>query len=163
FHRVQTSKYKLDRAFIATWVFVATYLLVWAFAGLVVFGGVQIAEAHLMRTSVSTAELGGLIILAAGMYQLTPLKEVCPEKCRAHTDFITSAWRDGIVGAFRMGLLYGVYCVGSSWLLFVGLFPLGMSVGAMALVTFIILAEKTSPWPRLVSYATAVALVLYGS
>jgi predicted metal-binding membrane protein len=163
FHRVQTSKYKLDRAFIATWVFVATYLLVWAFAGLVVFGGVLIAEARLMRTSASTAELGGLIVLAAGMYQLTPLKEVCLEKCRAHTDFITSAWRDGIVGAFRMGLLYGIYCVGSSWLLFLGLFPLGMGVAAMALVTFIILAEKTSPWPRLVSYATAAALVLCGA
>jgi len=120
FHRVQASKYKLNRAFIATWVFVATYLLVWAFAGLVVFVGVLLYEGgRVMRTSASTAQLGGLIMLAAGMYQLTPLKEACLEKCRAHTDFITSAWRDGIIGAFRMDLLYGVYCVGSSWLLFV--------------------------------------------
>jgi predicted metal-binding membrane protein len=163
FHRVEVSKYKLNRAFIATWVFVATYLLVWAFVGLVVFVGVLLSEGRVMRTSASTAQLGGLIMLAAGVYQLTPLKEVCLEKCRAHTDFITSVWRDGIIGAFRMGLLYGVYCVGSSWFLFVILFPLGMGVGAMALVTFIILAEKNSPWPRLVSYATAVALVLYGA
>jgi predicted metal-binding membrane protein len=163
FHRVQASKYQLTHAFIATWVFVATYLLVWAFAGFVVFGGVLVAEARVVRTSAGTAQLGGLIILAAGIYQLTPLKEVCLAKCRTPIDFITTSWRDGIVGAFHMGLLHGAYCVGCCWLLFVILFPLGMGVEAMALVTFIILAEKTFPWPRLVSYATAVALVLYGA
>ena len=163
FHRVQASKYHLDHAFAATWVFVATYLLVWAFVGLIVFGGVVVAEARVVRTSAGTAQLGGLIILAAGIYQLTPLKEVCLAKCRTPIDFITTSWRDGIVGAFHMGLLHGAYCVGCCWLLFAILFPLGMSVGAMALVTFIILAEKTLPWPRLMPYATAVALVLYGA
>jgi predicted metal-binding membrane protein len=63
-----------------------------------------------------------------------------------------------------MGLLHGAYCLGCCWLLFVILFPLGiMNVGAMAAVTLIIFAEKTLPWPRLVPYATAGALVLYGA
>jgi predicted metal-binding membrane protein len=63
-----------------------------------------------------------------------------------------------------MGLLHGAYCLGCCWLLFVILFPLGiMNVAAMAAVTLIILAEKTLPSPRLASYATAGALVLYGA
>ena len=70
FHRVQASKYQLDHAFAATWVFIATYLLVWAVAGVVVFGGVLIADTRVLRTSAGTAQLGGLIILAAGIYQL---------------------------------------------------------------------------------------------
>jgi predicted metal-binding membrane protein len=62
-----------------------------------------------------------------------------------------------------MGLLHGVYCVGCNWLLLAALFPLGMTIGAVAIVTLIILAEKTLPWPRVASYTAGVGLVLYGA
>jgi predicted metal-binding membrane protein len=62
-----------------------------------------------------------------------------------------------------MGLLHGLYCLGCCWMLFAILFPLGMSVGAMAAVALLILAERTLPWPRFVPYAAAVVLVLYGA
>jgi predicted metal-binding membrane protein len=85
-------------------------------------------------------------------------------KCREPIDFIVLAYRDGATSALEMGLLHGAYCLGCCWLLFVILFPLGiMNVAAMAVVTLIILAEKTLPWPRLAPYATAGALVLYGA
>jgi predicted metal-binding membrane protein len=74
-----------------------------------------------------------------------------------------TSWRDGTAGAFRVGLLHGIYCLGCCWLLFVILVPLGMNVGAMAAVTLIILAEKMLPWPRLMPHAAGVALVLYGA
>src|SRR5262245_34280261 len=167
FHRVQAGNRKLGDAFGTTWVFVAAYLLVWACAGMLAYAGIVAAEtaaAQLALSPVTTAQIGGAIIMVAGIYQLTPLKDVCLSKCRKPMDFIVTSWRDGAKSAFEMGLLYGSYCLGCCWLLFVMLFPLGiMNVGAMAAVTLIIFAEKTLPWPRLVPYAAAVALVLYGA
>jgi signal transduction histidine kinase len=105
-----------------------------------------------------------VVLVAAGIYQLTPLKDLCLSKCRTPINFIMTSWRDGTAGALRMGLLHGAYCLGCCWLLFVILFPLGiMNIGAMVAVTLIILAEKTLPWPRLAPYTAAFALLLYGA
>jgi predicted metal-binding membrane protein len=166
FHRVQAVKYQLDVALVSTWVFVGAYLLVWAFAGIAAYAGVLAAETAAARaalTPAAEAQVGGVILLVAGIYQLTPLKELCLSKCRTPIRFIMTSWRDGTAGAFRMGLLHGIYCLGCCWLLFVILFPLGMNVGAMAAVTLIILAEKMLPWPGLMPRAAAAALVLYGA
>src|SRR5262245_3937669 len=167
FHKVQAANRQPRDAFVSTWVFAAAYLLVWAFAGLAAYVGMQAAEAAIVRAAlppVTVAQVGGAIIVVAGIYQLTPLKDVCLSKCRDPLDFIVTSWRGGATSALEMGLLHGAYCLGCCWLLFVILFPLGiMNVGAMAAVTLIILAEKTLPWPRLTPYATAGALVLYGA
>ena len=148
-------------------MFVGAYLLVWAWAGLAAYAGARVAEIAAVRAALpaaTAAQVGGAILIAAGIYELTPLKEVCLSKCRTPIDFIMTSWRDGTAGAPEMGVLHGAYCLGCCWLLFVILFPLGiMNIGAMAAVTLIIIAEKTLPWPRLVPYATAVALVLYGA
>jgi len=167
FHKVQAFNRNLGDAFGTTWMFAAAYLAVWAFAGLAAYVGMQAAEAAIGRvalTPAAVAQLGGAIIVVAGIYQLTPLKDVCLSKCREPLDFIVTSWRGGATSALEMGLLHGAYCLGCCWLLFVILFPLGiMNVGAMAAVTLIIFAEKTLPWPRLAPYATAGALVLYGA
>jgi predicted metal-binding membrane protein len=167
FHKVQAGNRTLGDAFVTTWVFVAAYLLVWACAGMFAYAGMLAAETAAARLALSpatTAQIGGAIIMVAGIYQLTPLKDVCLSKCRTPIDFIVTSWREGATSAFEMGLLHGAYCLGCCWLLFVMLFPLGiMNVGAMAAVTLIIFAEKTLPWPRLAPYAVAVALVLYGA
>jgi predicted metal-binding integral membrane protein DUF2182 len=90
---------------------------------------------------------GGAVFIAAGLYQLTLLKDLCLSKCRTPITFIMTSWRDGISGALRMGLLHGTYCLGCCWLLFVLLFPLGiMNIAAMAVITLLIFAEKTLPW-----------------
>ena len=123
----------------------------------------ETAAARAALTPAAEAQVGGAIIMIAGIYQLTPLKELCLSQCRTPIRFIMTSWRDGTAGAFRMGLLHGIYCLGCCWLLFVILFPLGMNVGAMAAVTLIILAEKMLPWPRLMPHAAAAALVLYGA
>ena len=167
FHKVQAGNRTLGDAFVTTWVFVAAYLFVWACAGMFAYAGMLAAETAAARLALSpatTAQIGGAIIMVAGIYQFTPLKDVCLSKCRTPIDFIVTSWREGATSALEMGLLHGAYCLGCCWLLFVMLFPLGiMNVGAMAAVTLIIFAEKTLPWPRLAPYAAAVALVLYGA
>jgi predicted metal-binding membrane protein len=111
----------------------------------------------------NAGRIGGVILIVAGLYQLSPLKTICLSKCRTPVGFILSSWRDGRSGAIRMGLEHGVYCLGCCWLLFVILFPLGiMNVAAMAGVTLLIFAEKSlaiGPW---VARTAAVALIVYG-
>jgi len=75
--------------------------------------------------AIWVSRIGGTVLVAAGLYQLTPLKGLCLSKCRTPINFIMTSWRDGAAGALRMGLLHGPYCAGCCWLLFVILFPLG--------------------------------------
>ena len=167
FHKVQAGKRQRGDTFVSTWVFVAAYILVWTLAGVAAYAGALAAEAIAMRAALSSttaARIGGAVVILAGIYQLTPLKDLCLSKCRTPITFIMTSWRDGAVGALRMGLLHGAFCLGCCWLLFVILFPLGiMNIAAMAVITLIVFAEKTLPWGRLASRATAAALVAYGA
>ncbi len=161
FHKVQASKRQRGEAFVATWVFVAAYMLVWALSGVAAYAGALAAEAIAARMALSSAtaaRIGGAVLIAAGLYQLTPFKDLCLSKCRTPISFIMTSWRDGVAGALRMGLLHGAYCLGCCWLLFVILFPLGiMNIAAMAVITLVVFAEKTLPWGRPVARATAAA------
>ncbi len=166
FHRVQAGKRQRGEAFVATWVFVAAYMLVWALSGIPAYAGALAAEAvsaRWMLAPATAARIGGIVLVAAGIYQLTPLKDRCLAKCRTPLGFIMTSWRDGTLGAVRMGLEHGTYCLGCCWLLFVILFPLGiMNIAAMAIITLVVFAEKTLPWGRPIARATAAALVAYG-
>jgi predicted metal-binding membrane protein len=166
FHRVQAAKRRHGQAFVATWVFVAAYLVVWALSGVVAYALALAAEALARRLGISAtaaARVSGVLFIVAGLYQFTPWKNVCLSHCRTPIGFIMTSWRDGVGGAFRMGLGHGAYCLGCCWLLFVILFPLGiMNVAAMAVVTAFIFAEKTFPWGRQIVRTGAAALVAYG-
>jgi predicted metal-binding membrane protein len=161
FHKMQAAKRQPDDAFVSAWVFVAAYLLIWALAGVGVHFGVLVASAvHSALGPASAAQFGGAVLILAGLYQLTALKEECLAACRTP---ITMSWHREELDPLQMGLLHGLYCVGCYWLFIVALFPLGMSVGAMAAFTLIIFAEKVLPWPTPVRYTTAVMLVFYGA
>lgn len=167
FHKGRVDMGQRSGAFVATWVFVAGYLLVWTLAGIVAYAGARAAEIVAARAALSpdiAARIGGSVLVAAGFYQCTFLKENCLAKCRTPNAFIMKSWRDGASGALRMGLLHGVYCLGCCWLLFVILFPLGlMNLVAIAAITSVVLAEKTLPWVRTVSGAMAATLAIYGA
>ena len=136
FCNISASKRKQERPFIPTWIFVSAYLLVWSLCGVVAYA----------------ARLGGVVLVVAGLYQLSPLKDFCLSKCRTPFQFMLSSWHDGYGGAFRMGLEHGAYCLGCCWLLFVILFPLGiMNLAVMALLTALIFAEKALPIGRQIS------------
>jgi predicted metal-binding membrane protein len=167
FHSVQASKRRRGEAFVATWVFVAAYMAIWTLSGVAAYAGALAAEAlaaHAALSPRTSSRIGGAVLVAAGLYQLTPLKDLCLSKCRTPISFIMTSWRDGVGGALRMGLLHGAYCLGCCWLLFVVLFPLGiMNIAAMAVITLVVFAEKTLPWGRPVARATAAVLVAYGA
>ncbi len=167
FNRVQADRRRRGRAFVPTWIFVGGYMVIWILAGLAAYLGAVVAEEAATRlglSAVTTARIGGAILIAAGLYQLTPLKDICLSKCRTPLGFIMTSWRDGMLGALRMGLVHGGWCLGCCWLLFIILFPLGMmNIAAMAAITVLIFAEKSLPWGLWAARAVAAVLVIYGA
>jgi predicted metal-binding membrane protein len=166
YHRVQAGKRQRGEAFVTTWIFVAAYLLVWSLSGVAAYAGAIAAEGLAQRAALSpstAARIGGAILMVAGLYQLTPLKDFCLSKCRTPIGFIMTSWRDGALGALRMGVEHGLFCLGCCWLLFLILFPLGvMNIAAMAVITLLIFAEKTLPAGNHLAKAAGAALVIYG-
>jgi predicted metal-binding membrane protein len=167
FARVQAGKRQREQPFVPTWLFVASYLIVWTAFGVLAYGaaiwGEELADRSQWVTD-NAGRIGGGVLIAAGLYQLSPLKRACLSKCRTPMGFIMSSWRDGYAGAVRMGASHGVYCLGCCWLLFVILFPLGMmNVAAMAVITLLIFAEKSLPIARQATFIAAIALVGYGA
>jgi predicted metal-binding membrane protein len=166
FARVQRDRHSGRRPSVSTWIFVGAYLLVWTLFGVLAYLGALAASGLAQQIPwimMNAARIGGGILVLAGLYQLTPLKRVCLAKCCTPLDFIHGGWRDGSTGAFRMGLEHGIYCLGSNWLLFVLLFPLGiMNIAAMAGLTVVIFAEKMFPrWER-IAQGVGLALILSG-
>ena len=105
---------------------------------------------------------GGTLLVAAA-YEVTPLKDVCLDKCRSPLGFLLGAWRDGRSGALQMGARHGAWCVGCCWALMASLFALGvMSIPWMAFVAGLIAVEKLLPWRRVATYATAAILLVLG-
>jgi predicted metal-binding membrane protein len=89
--------------------------------------------------------------LLAGLFQLTPWKNACLTRCRSPLDFLTTAWREGRGGAFRMGLEHGCYCVGCCWMLMTLLFVTGvMNLAWVAAIAAFVLAEKLLPYSLVV-------------
>jgi predicted metal-binding membrane protein len=153
---------------VPTWIFVAGYLLVWAGAGIVAWLAVQIASdlaTSLYPPDRSTwAPLAlGAILIAAGLYQFTPLKRVCLRHCRSPLAFIAQHWRTGRTGALGMGFRHGLYCLGCCWALFAVLTAAGvMSLAWMLLLTLVVFVEKLLPRGRRFGAATGIALVGLG-
>lgn len=150
----------------ATAFFVAGYLVAWAVAGLVGYGLYQLGRAaagDAFSWDGGGPYLAGGILLAAAVYQLTPLKDACLRHCRSPMTFLISQWRPGRVGGLRMGVVHGGWCIGCCWALIAALFALGvMSLGWMALIAALIAAEKLLPWRALASGGIAVLLLALG-
>jgi predicted metal-binding membrane protein len=166
FDRVQRAKREAGRSYVPTAYFVGAYLALWTAFGAIAFAlavGVDRLAADSDWVSGNWARLGGVLLIAAGIYQLTPLKQVCLAKCRTPLSFLMTSWRDGKVGAVQMGLLHGVYCLGCCWLLFVILLPLGiMNVAAMVVIALLVFGEKCLSIGHRLAHAAALVLVVYG-
>ena len=166
FSAVYRTKRERGGAFVPTWVFVAGYLAVWAAFGACAWAAGDFGEA-LARAYPALRELGprvaALAMIAAGLYQLTPLKQRCLAHCRSPLSFVLHHWRPGLGGAWRMGVDHGVYCVGCCWVLFVLLVAVGLaSLPWMGLITLIVCAEKLLPRAPVVSATVAAVLLGLG-
>jgi predicted metal-binding membrane protein len=151
-----------------TWIFIAGYLFVWSAVGVVVYGVVQVgADASNYLGSVDRAIWGplvlGVTLVGAGLYQFTPLKRVCLRHCRSPIAFVALHWRDGRLGAVRMGIWHGAYCLGCCWALFAILVVAGiMSLTWMLVLTLVVFAEKVFPHGQRVSATIGAALIVLG-
>jgi predicted metal-binding membrane protein len=147
-------------------LFVAGYLLVWTAAGLIAFALFELGQAasvDALSWERGGPYLAGGVILAAAVYQLTPLKDACLTRCRGPLSFVIENWSDGRAGALRMGILHGGWCVGCCWALMAVLFALGvMSIGWMIFVAALIAIEKLLPWKALANHGIAACLVVLG-
>jgi predicted metal-binding membrane protein len=122
------------------------YLTVWAgFSAFATLGQWALHRAALLSPAMAAASprLAGLLLIAAGVYQLTPAKLACLRHCQTPLGFLMSHWRDGAGGAFRMGVRHGIYCLGCCWALMCVLFAVGvMNLAWVGVLTAFILAER---------------------
>jgi predicted metal-binding membrane protein len=153
----------LDRSRRAwTPLFVAGYLIVWGAAGLIGFGvlkvGASVAGDFFAWDNAGRWTAVGVLV-AAAVYEFTPAKYACLRRCRSPLGFLVSSWHEGSVGAVRMGVLHGAWCIGCCWALMAALFALGaMSIAWMAVVAALIAVEKLLPWRLAATAGVAVIL-----
>ena len=113
------------------------------------------------RTTSSVLE--GVLLLAAGVFQWTPLKHACLSRCRTPLGFLLNEWREGARGAFIMGIRHGTFCVGCCWLLMALLFVTGvMNLLWVAIIAAFVLIEKVLPVDKWVSLASGSVLIVSG-
>ena len=132
------------RGELRTLAFGAGYLLVWAVVGVVVLVAQRVLDA---AVDPDLRPLGvAATLLAAGAYQFTPLKATCLRACQTPADFLVRHWRSGALGALRLGIDHGLYCLGCCWALMAVLIVLGgMQLGWALAISVVITAEKVLP------------------
>jgi len=150
----------------ATVLFVAGYLLVWTAAGVTAYGLIELFRAidwAFLAWDEAGRYVTGGVILAAAVYQVTPLKQACLVKCRSPMMFLAERWRHGRAGGLELGLRHGAWCLGCCWALMAALFAVGlMSLGWMALVAAFIAGEKLLSHPAVARRTVAVMLLALG-
>jgi predicted metal-binding membrane protein len=155
-----------ERSRLLSWVFAAGYLVTWTAAGALAFGIARtgnLAAGGILDWDRAGRWVAAATLVVAAAYEVTPLKEVCLDKCRSPLGFLLGSWRDGFRGALGMGARHGGWCLGCCWALMASLFALGvMSIAWMALVAGLIAAEKLLPWRRAATYGTAGVLLALG-
>ncbi len=166
FAKVSSERARRGRAFVPTWVFVSGYLASWTLYGLAAYGlyrAIVGADLGFLSWREQGPIVAGVALVAAGLYELTPLKSVCLRHCKTPLHFVLHSWREGWLGAFRMGMEHGAYCVGCCFGLMLILFALGvMSVTWMAIVAAVIFVQKVLPFGRRLTWALAALLVAAG-
>ena len=161
--RVQRKRHPEENLLSRSGIFTLGYGVAWlGFALVATLLQWALSEAALISPMmVATSRyLGVAIFLAAGAYQLTPLKHICLANCRSPIHFLTTHWRNGRAGVLRMGVDHGTYCVGCCWFLMVILFFGGvMNLLWVAAIAIFVMMEKLIPRGELVSRISGVLML----
>jgi predicted metal-binding membrane protein len=148
----------------ASLAFASGYLLIWTAFGVVayaLFELVRSLDVEALSWSRDGPYVAGAVIAAAAIYQLSPLKDACLAKCRSPLAFVVGSWRDGRLGATRMGVEHGAWCVGCCWGLMLTLFAVGvMSITWTVVIAVLVAVEKLLPWPALANRGIALLLIV---
>ncbi|MER3459623.1 MAG: hypothetical protein C4309_14275 [Chloroflexota bacterium] len=133
---------------VPTALFTLGYLLAWGSSGLLAY---VVSALSPMITRVApeltknSGLIGGSVLIMAGLYQFSPLKNICLSSCRTPLGYIMTHWREGRSGALLMGLHHGLYCIGCCWALMTILFVVGvMNLAWMAVLSLFMFIEKAS-------------------
>lgn len=158
---------QLGRSVVPTAAFAGGYLLVWLgfslFATLLQRGLERSGGISAMWMASAHAGLSAAILILAGLYQLSPWKHRCLNHCRAPAEFLSRHRRPGRLGAVRMGIEHGAFCVGCCWLLMALLFVGGiMNVLWIAVLAIFVLLEKLAPQGCRFARVTGIVLVVWG-
>ena len=154
------------RSVAPVWAFTTGYLAAWTIFSLAAtalqWALESLALLSPMMASTNTV-FGALLLIAAGLYQLSPLKHRCLEHCRSPVEFLACHWRPGIFGAVRMGLWHGAYCVGCCWVLMALLFVGGvMNLLWVAAITVFVLLEKATVHGHVLRRLSSALLIAAG-
>jgi predicted metal-binding membrane protein len=152
FANVNRNRRARGEPYVPAALFTTGYLLTWgAFSVAATLAQWALESATLLSPMDMTTDsrlLGGLLFLAAGLYQFTPVKLACLRSCRSPLDFVLNHWRAGPGGALRMGMEHGLYCLGCCWILMLLLFVGGvMNLLWVAGLAAVVLIEKLMPGP----------------
>lgn len=166
FARVNRKQRMTGRPYVPTAVFLAGYLAAWLGFSVIAtglqWGLEQLGLLSPMMMTTSTW-LGGAILIAAGAWQLTPLKAICLRHCRSPLGFLAGNWHPGAAGAFRMGLEHGTYCLGCCWFLMGLLFFGGiMNIYWIVGLAVLVLIEKVLPIGMWAGRVIGAGLVAWG-
>ena len=148
-------------------LFIVGYLLAWGFFCVVACIVQWLLHENGMLNPMMESRshlLSAVILIIAGLYQFSPLKDVCLNQCRTPLGFIMTAWREGYIGALKMGFHHGIFCVGCCWALMLILFAVGvMNMLWVILITVFVLLEKVLPVSaNLMGKITGAGLVSWG-
>src|SRR5712671_903166 len=166
FATVNRRKRTRGQPFVPTAVFTTGYLIAWGLFGI----AATLADWGLEQTALIspmtqrlTPALGAALIIVAGVYQLTPFKYVCLTHCRSPFDFVLNHWRDGAVGALRIGFKHKLYYLGCCWFLMALLFAAKtMNLLWMAAITAFVLAEKLFPAGQWIARGSELVMIAFG-
>jgi predicted metal-binding membrane protein len=166
FLTVNQRRQATDRPLVPVAIFILGYLAVWtAFSAIATFAEWGLHQAAMLSTTMTATSpaLNGGLLIAAGVFQLTPLKRACLKGCRSPLSFLMSEWREGRAGAFVMGLRHGAYCLGCCWILMALLFVAGvMNLLWVAIIALFVMAEKILAQGELLGRVAGIALVVAG-
>lgn len=150
----------------ATGLFALGYAVVWAVFGLLAATlqwGLERALLLSPRIATTSIVVAGIVLIAAGLYQWTPLKQACLRQCQSPLVFLLLHWRDGGRGSLTMGARHGLLCLGCCWMLMLLLFVGGaMNLLWVAAIALYVLVEKVAPQGHTLSRATGVLLTVWG-
>jgi predicted metal-binding membrane protein len=166
FLTVNERRQAADRPYVPVAIFILGYVTVWtAFSALATLAEWGLHQAALLSTTMTTTSkaLNGVLLIAAGLFQWTPLKRACLQGCRSPLSFLMSEWREGAAGALLMGLRHGAYCVGCCWFLMALLFVAGvMNLLWVAAIALIVMAEKIFPKGELIARLAGIGMIITG-
>lgn len=165
--KVHQRRVASHRAIAPTWVFMAGYLVVWTGFGIVA----AVTQWALHQSALMSSAMGHVgplsgaaLLIVAGAFQFSRLKQTCLGKCQSPVSFLMTEWREGLTGAFVMGVRHGAFCTGCCWALMLLMFAGGvMSLAWMGGLALYFLAEKLVPWPQLVSHIAGALLIAAGT